>query len=203
MTDAWMAQIPAAIAHWASTDPVLAELAADYVPDKVFERHEGFTALAQAIVHQQISMAAGRSIWARFVEATGGTPEGVVAAGEDALRGAGLSRSKTSYLLDLAQHVLDGRLDLGALPAMSDASAIAALTAVKGIGVWSAKMFLIFEMQRPDICPWEDLGVRLSVERFYGIPEPEVAPWMKEEARHMWSPYNSLAAIVLWHAREA
>ncbi len=203
MTDALLAQLADARKHWAARDPVLAELAAEYTPDSVFERHEGFTALAQAIVHQQISMAAGRTIWARFVEATSGTPEGVVSAGEDTLRTAGLSRSKASYVLDLAQRVLDGRLDLAALPAMGDAEAIAALTAVKGIGVWSAKMFLIFEMQRPDICPWEDLGVRLSVERYYGIPEKEAAAWMKTEAQAMWSPYNSLAAIVLWHAREA
>lgn len=191
-----------ALQRWRHSDPVLADLARRHRPQElVLGGRAGFATMAQSIVHQQVSLAAGRTIWGRVEEATGGTPQGFVGAGEQVLRAAGLSRQKVGYCLDLAARTLDGSLDWDALPALADEDVAARLTAVRGIGTWSAKMFLIFHLMRPDVCPWEDLGVRLAVERFYGIPEKEAGQWMRDEARPRWSPHNSLAARVLWEAR--
>lgn len=161
-----------------------------------------FVALARAIVHQQVSMAAGRTIYGRLEEALGQVAPGpVLAAGETALRACGLSGQKTTYLLDLAGRVADGGLDLHGLHDQDDEGVVDALTQVRGIGAWSAKMFLIFHLGRPDVCPWEDLGVRLAASGFYSIPEDQVTSWLRDHARPRWSPYNSVAARVLWHAR--
>lgn len=148
-------------------------------------------------------MAAGQTIWSRVEAATDGTPEGFVAAGEQRLRAAGLSRQKAAYCLDLAARTLEGSLDWDALAALDDDEATRTLTAVKGIGTWTAKMFLIFHLGRPDVCPWEDLGVRLAVQRFYDVPATDTARWLRDEACPRWSPHNSLAARVLWNARRA
>ncbi len=201
-SDAMLGHLPAAIQHWRSTDPVLAELAESTDIDAWTLSSDAFTELATAIVHQQISIAAGRTIWARVADLTGSTPEGFLQAGEERLRAAGLSRQKTTYLLDLSQRVLDG-MNLDALSAMPDDHVIRELTKVKGIGVWSAKMHLLFHIGRLDVCPWEDLGVRLGVERYYGVPEKQAAKWIQDEAQPKWSPYCSLAARVLWSARRA
>ena len=192
-----------AIAHWAMTDPTLADLARQKeIPTRLEREPDAFTSLVRSIVHQQVSLAAGTTIFGRVAQATGPTPDGVLAAGEVRLRAAGLSRAKASYVLDLAARVADGSLDLDALADLDDAAATAALIQVRGIGVWSAKMHLIFHMGRPNVCPWEDLGVRLAVERFYGVPMPETTKWLKAQ-QHAWSPHNSLAARVLWAARRA
>lgn len=204
MTDALLVLLPEAVAHWRTTDPVLAGLTeAHPLEPWQDDVSDPFVALARAIVHQQVSMAAGRTSYGRFEAAVGGAvaPGPVLAAGEAVLRSAGLSGQKAGYLLDLAGKVADGKLDLGALRDLDDEAATAALTMVRGIGVWSAKMHLLFHLARPDVCPWEDLGVRLAVERFYGVPEQEAAAWIRDEARARWSPYNSLAARVLWNAR--
>ncbi len=203
VTDPVLAHLPAAIAHWRTTDPVLAELAESDPPGAwPDDNDDAFVSLCRAIVHQQVSLAAGRTIYGRFEAAVGTVaPAHILAAGEETLRGAGLSGQKTSYLLDLSGRVQDGLLHIDALHAMDDEAATAALVAVKGIGVWTAKMFLLFHLGRLDVCPWEDLGVRLSVERFYGLPEKEAAAWIRHDAQARWSPYNSLAARVLWNAR--
>ncbi len=189
-----------AILHWQSSDPRLAAIAQETtIPFRDDVDRDPFGALCQAIIHQQVSVAAGRTIHARFVEAIGGkvTPEAVTRAGYQAIRGAGLSNAKTSYVLDLAEHA-----DLlRNLANLADEEVISRLTQVKGIGVWSAKMFLIFHLQRPDVCPWEDLGVRLAVSHFYGVTEKETVALMRDDLRYRWSPYASLAAKVLWAAR--
>lgn len=198
-----LADLPAAIAHWRTTDPVLADLAeATAVEPRVEDEADPFRALVRAIVHQQVSLAAGRTIYDRVAAATGPTPEGILAAGEVRLRECGLSRAKAAYCLDLAGHVDDG-FDLAALRDLDDDAVVAALTAIKGIGVWSAKMHLIFHMHRPDVLPWEDLGVRQAAERFYGLAPSESTSWLKQEARELWSPHCTLAARVLWAARRA
>lgn len=204
MSDRLLDDLPQAVSHWRSADPVLHDLAVAHPPEPWPDANEdAFVALARAIVHQQVSLAAGRTIYERFEAAVGGkvAPAAVLACGEQTLRGAGLSGQKTSYLLDLAAHLEDGRLDLDALAGMEDEDAIAALVQVRGIGVWSAKMFLLFHLARRDVCPWEDLGVRLAVVRFYDVPQKQATAWLRDEARPIWSPYNSLAARVLWNAR--
>lgn len=203
-----LSDLDAAVAHWRTTDAVLAELAATTTPEPWPEHDpDPFVDLCQSITHQQVSLAAGRTIFGRFQAAVGDagnvTPAGVLAAGEARLREAGLSGQKTRYILDLAARVEDGSLPLHDLDELDDGEVIAALTAVRGVGVWTAKMFLLFHLRRPDVCPWEDLGVRLSVERYYGVPEKQAAAWLRDEARARWSPHNSLAARILWSARDA
>lgn len=190
-----------AIDHWRRTDPVLAELAATTELPQRAHSVDPFASLVEAITHQQVSIAAGRTIHARVIQTTGGTPAGTLAAGEIALRAAGLSRAKVASVLDLAGRVSSGELDLHALDALDDEAAIQQLIAVRGIGVWTAKMHLLFHMDRPDVCPWEDLGVRLAVVRFYGVPDAEAARWIQSVGRAQWTPHNSLAARVLWAAR--
>lgn len=197
-----------AVALWRRTDPVLADLATGrHLQWRPEDEPDRFRALVRAIVHQQVSFAAGRTIYGRLegacrgVDPAGVTPAAILGSGEPALRGAGLSRAKTAYCLDLAGKVLDGSLDLEHLDRLADEEVVAGLTQVKGIGVWSAKMYMIFQMGRTDVCPWEDLGVRLAVERFYGVPRDGTSAWIRDEARPRWSPYNSLAARVLWDAR--
>lgn len=203
-TDPLLRNLSAAIRHWHESDPTLADLAQAHPPEPWPDHNDDpFVALARAIVHQQVSMAAARTIYGRFEQAVGRVaPQEVMQAGEPALRAAGLSTQKTTYLLDLAARCASGELDLAGLQEMEDTLAVLALTQVRGIGVWSAKMFLIFHLHRPDVCPHEDLGVRLAVEKFYGVPEKEAAKWLQEREA-AWSPWNSLAARVLWHARRA
>lgn len=193
--------LPVAMAHWARTDPELARLAGEVAVERREEDEpDPFRALVRAIVHQQVSLAAGRTIYGRLADRTGPTPEGILAAGELALREVGLSRAKANYCLDLAQQVDDG-LDLAALSRLEDAEVIHQLTRIKGIGIWSAKMHLIFHMNRPDVLASEDLGVRLAVEKFYGVPEKQAAAWLEQEAKPKWSPHCTLACRVLWAAR--
>ncbi len=193
-----------AIAHWDGTDALLASLAREYPPvADDGDSQDAFASLCSAIIHQQVSLAAGRTIAGRFLEAVGGhvTPQAVEKAGFDTLRSAGLSNAKATYVLDLAAHAASGALDN--LGPQSDAEVIEQLTKVKGIGTWSAKMFLLFHLQRPDVCPWEDLGVRLAVAQFYGSTEKDAARLLQDDLSQRWAPYNSLAAMVLWNARRA
>lgn len=194
-----MDDLNAAIAQWRTTDPLLAELAMEtQIPERP-RMADPFAALVRAITGQQVSIQAAQTIYDRLAAATGPAPERVLAATEAELRACGLSGAKVASVRDLAEHVLDGRLDLD-LGGVDDATAIQQLTQVRGIGVWSAKMHLLFHLERPDVCPWEDLGVRQAVIRFYGVPESDAATWLR--AHHgRWSPYNSLAARVLWAAR--
>jgi DNA-3-methyladenine glycosylase II len=190
-----------AIEHWEETDPVMAELAKDHPPERRQEDDpDPFKALIRAIVHQQLSLAAGRTIYDRVALLAGPTPTGVMNVGEVKLRNAGLSGAKVSYCMELAERIIDG-LDLNDLNDFDDGEVIRRLTAIKGIGVWSAKMYLIFHLDRPDVLPWEDLGVRLAVQRFYGIPNLESPAWLKSEGQEAWTPYCSLATRTLWNAR--
>jgi len=189
-----------ALARWARTDPTLHALAKRTpAPERALAGGTPFEALVESIAHQQVSIHAGRSIFAR-VRALGCTPAGLVAAGPDALRAAGLSRPKASYVLDLAQKAASGELDLDALAELPDEEVVAQLTRVKGIGVWTAKMFLLFHLDRPDVLPHEDLGLQLAVSDAYGVPREKAAKTMLRLAP-AWSPYASYAALVLWNAR--
>lgn len=158
-----------------------------------------FTALAKSIVHQQVSMAAGRSIFASLSQVLGGevTPERVAGTAEGELRGAGLSRQKASYLGDLARRAVDGSLPLERLSRMDDERVIEVLTAVRGLGRWSAEMFLIFHLRRLDVLPVGDLGLRKGLRDLYSLPDlPQPA-----EARELgakWSPYRTVATWYLW-----
>jgi DNA-3-methyladenine glycosylase II len=162
-----------------------------------------YAALVRSIVGQQLSVVAARSIHRRLLEHFGGhapTPQEVLAADPDAMRvAAGLSRAKVTFLRSLAEHVVSGELELERLDDLPEDEVRAELVAVKGIGEWSADMFLMFQLERPDILAVGDLGIRRAVERAYGLdalPTPaEVA-----EIGERWRPYRSIACRILWRS---
>lgn len=199
-----MDDLPRAKRRWARTDPVLHAIVRDHPPPARALPAAGtpFEALVSSIAHQQVSIAAGRSIFGRVATASGGapTPEGILAAGPERLREAGLSRPKVAYVLDLAARARSRDVDLDRLPDMEDAEVVEALTRVKGIGVWTAKMFLLFHLGRPDVLPHEDLGMQVAVAQAYGVPRAKAAAKMLR-LQPAWSPYCSLASLALWSWR--
>lgn len=163
---------------------------------------EPYGALVRTIVGQQLSTKAARSIYTRLAGMFGDrppTPEELLAADEDTLREAGLSRAKVSYLRDLARHVIEGDLDLGSLQHFPDEEIYTRITAVKGLGRWSADMFLIFHLKRPDVLPVGDLGIRRAAERAYDLPELPDAEALKTLA-DPWRPARTLACLYLWES---
>jgi DNA-3-methyladenine glycosylase II len=195
--------------HLSRSDDTLAALIGRIGPLDLDERAkrrgrpaDAYGALLRSIVGQQLSVKAARSIYDRLVALFGGdtpTPRELLAADPEALRGVGLSRGKVLYVRSLAEHVEDGELHLDSLTEMSDEQVIAELTAVKGLGVWTAHMFLIFHLARPDVLPVGDLGVRRAVERAYGLeglPDAETLERLGER----WAPYRSLASLYLWES---
>jgi DNA-3-methyladenine glycosylase II len=197
-----------AIAHLREADPVLAGLIDEFGPQRLDDGRDGsphdhYGTLVRAIVGQQLSTKAAASIFGRLTERFGGrtpTPEEVLAAEPEELRAAaGLSRSKVGYLRSLAEHVLDGELELERLDELEDEQVVAELVAVKGLGVWTAQMFMMFHLQRPDVLPVGDLGIRRAMELAYGLPGlPE--PAAMEELAEPWRPYRTLACRYLWRS---
>jgi DNA-3-methyladenine glycosylase II len=161
---------------------------------------DAYGALLRSIVGQQLSTRAARTIYGRMLELFDGhapTPLQLLAANPDDIRAAGLSRPKINYLRDLAQHVEDGELELERLDDLPDEEVIEQLTAVKGIGEWSAHMFLMFHLGRPDVLPVGDQGIRRAVQVQYGLrklPDPK----RLEKIARPWRPYRTLACLYLW-----
>lgn len=190
--------------HLKAIDPAMAALIERVGPCRFQARvhADPFTTLLRAIVAQQVSAAAARSIFARLCglfRKDVPTPAALLRLDDDTLRGVGLSRAKVIYVRDLAEHIQDGRLDLTALPGLSDAEAIAALTAVKGIGTWTAEVFLMFHLQRPDIFPAGDLALMVAIQRTYRLrsrPTPAKARALAET----WRPHRSVASWYLWQS---
>ena len=164
-------------------------------------RERGYETMLRAIVSQQVSIKAAASILAKVEAATGGIadPTNVVGTSDEDLRAAGLSRQKISYVKSLADEVISGRLDFENLPADDD-EAIAAMTAVKGIGRWSAEVYLLFAEGRADIWPAGDLAVQIEVGRILGIEERPTEKRIRELAE-AWRPHRGAAAIFAWHHR--
>jgi DNA-3-methyladenine glycosylase II len=162
-----------------------------------------YGALVRAIVGQQLSTKAARSIYLRLAERFEGrtpTPQEVLADDPEALRAAaGLSRAKVGYLRSLAEHVLSGELELERLNELDDEQVAAELVAVKGLGVWTAHMFLMFHLQRPDVLPIGDLGIRRAIERAYALEELPQAPEIERIAAP-WRPHRTLACRYLWRS---
>jgi len=165
-----------------------------------------YGALVRSIVGQQLSTKAARAIYLRLTERFGGrppTPEEVLADDPEELRAAaGLSRAKVGFLRSLAEHVLDGSLELHKLGGLSDERVISELIAVKGLGVWTAHMFLMFHLKRADILPVGDLGIRKAMMLTYGLPELPKPPEM-EEIAEPWRPNRTLACEFLWRSLDA
>ncbi len=170
---------------------------------KVTYREPTFEALARSIVFQQLSTKAARTIYGRFEEAAGGkvTPEAIQNMSVSEMRRCGLSKQKIGYIRDLAEHALSGKVDFNKLPSMSDEEVIIALTDIKGVGVWTAHMFLIFALRRPNVLPVGDLGVRTAMQRLYGKRKPPT-PAQMEKIATSWHPYCSYAAWYLWRSLE-
>lgn len=163
---------------------------------------DGFQMLVRSITAQQISGKAARAIGRRLrdrIEPASLTAESVVACGEEGLRSAGYSARKASYVLGLASAVLERRIDLDAMGELDDDQVIARLTALRGIGVWTAKMFLIFSLGRPDVLPHEDLGVRQAMRNFHDLDELPDSRQAIELARP-WRPYASVASWYCWRS---
>ena len=198
----------------AASDPVLAALIERLGPMSVGERErrratrrpdEPFGALVRIVVGQQLSTKAARSIYARLVElfdAGAPTPEGLLAVSEADLRGAGLSGRKVEYLRDLARHVSGGELELDRLDELSDAEVMEEIVAVRGFGPWSAEMFLIFHLERPDVISGGDLGIRRAIQLAYGLDEMPTPDEVVERAER-WRPNRSLASLYLWESLAA
>ncbi len=163
---------------------------------------DAFQALLRAIVAQQVSAKAAATVHARIAALVpAGEPgaDAIAALSDEALHATGLGPAKTRYVRDLAARVGDGRLDLAALPALADADVIDALTAVRGIGVWTAEVFLIFQLQRRDVFPAADLALLTSIQRHY---RKRVRPSPSEGRRlaERWRPFRSIASWYLWRA---
>jgi DNA-3-methyladenine glycosylase II len=167
---------------------------------RIPRRPQRFQALARAIIFQQLAGRAAQAIYNRFVAEVGGarfpTPAQVLAAPDRVLRKAGLSRQKALYLKDLAHHVLNGSLNFRRFSSMDDEAIIGQLTRVKGIGRWTAEMFLMFNLWRPDVLPVDDLGFRNAAAKAYGIRKPTAERLRMLGER--WRPYRSVAVSYLW-----
>ena len=170
-----------------------------------FAPRDPFHALVRAVVSQQLSTRAADTIEGRVLALVGGssglTPASLLALDPAALRAAGLSRPKISYLRDLAEHVMDGRLDLHGLRHKPDEEIVAAITAIKGFGVWSAEMFLLFCLRRPDVFPVGDLGIVKAMQILTGMktrPKPRTMARVAEA----WRPHRSVASWYLWRLLE-
>jgi DNA-3-methyladenine glycosylase II len=163
---------------------------------------DAYGALLRAIVGQQLSTKAARTIYLRVCDLFGGStpsPEQLLEASEEDLRGCGLSGRKVEYVRDLAVHVLDGELELDRLGDLSDEEATAEIVAVRGLGQWTAEMFLLFHLERPDVLSGGDLGIRKAVQVEYGLKEMP-APQRVLEIGEPWRPHRSLASLYLWES---
>ncbi|MEX2106894.1 MAG: DNA-3-methyladenine glycosylase [Solirubrobacterales bacterium] len=204
----------AASATLAAADPTMAELIervgtidlATRLRRRSEERPaDAYGALLRAIVGQQLSTKAARTIYLRVLDLFDGTtpsPEQLLEASEADLRGAGLSGRKVEYIRDLATHVLDGELELDRLDQLGDEEVIAEIVAVRGLGQWTAEMFLIFHLERPDVLSGGDLGIRKAVQIEYAL-EQMPSPQRVVEIGEPWRPHRSLASLYLWESLAA
>lgn len=191
---------PQAAEALAGRDPQMAELVARYPGVSLASRGDPFGTLARSIVGQQISVKAADAVWARLVAALGEVAPGRVAElGLAGLAGCGLSKRKIEYLNDLAGHFLNGQLQPAAWSHLDDAAIIAELVAVRGIGRWTAEMFLIFNLMRPDVYPLDDIGLQRAVflRYFNGEKQPRR---VLAEIGERWRPWRSVATWYLWRS---
>jgi len=192
-----------AINHLRRTDPVLAEIIEKVGAYRIEFREPDFETLVKSIVYQQLSGRVANVIFGRLVNAAGGklTPENILKLRPARMRSQGLSTQKTAYIRDLARHTRDGHVVFEELDGLADEEVIERLTTVKGIGVWTAHMFLIFALRRTNILPTGDLGIRAAIRKAYGLsdlPKPDEI----ENLAERWHPYCTVASWYLWRSLE-
>ena len=190
-----------AIFHLKNSDPVLRAIIENVGPCRMEYGEPTFHSLAESILYQQLNGKAAETILRRFTQAAGDplTPEGILKLSEQQMRAVGLSKQKSSYLRDLAQKTQSGALDFEKLAHMTEADIIEHLTQVKGVGVWTAHMFLMFTMRRPDVLPTGDYGIQVAIKKHYRkrkLPKPKDM----EKIAKAWSPYRSVACWYLWRS---
>ena len=193
-----------AIRHLEAADPVMGGIIQRVGPYRLTFSEPAFETLVESIVYQQLSGRVAAVIFGRLVAAVPGgllTPENILALRPEKMRKLGLSKQKTAYIRDLARHTRGGTVDFAGLPALTDAEVIKRLTIVKGVGVWTAHMFLIFALRRTNVLPSGDLGIRSAIRKAYGLAElPK--PAEIEALAACWHPYCTVAAWYLWRSLE-
>jgi DNA-3-methyladenine glycosylase II len=198
----WRQRLP--VSHLRRRDPVLRRVIDAVGPLDIsrwtkLRPKDPYGSLLRSIVGQQLSVSAANAIFGRLKEANGGrspTPQQLLLMRPAKLRAIGLSRAKVEYVRDLARHVLSGELDLPRLRRLDDDEVRESITAVKGLGRWTADMFLIFHLGRTDVLPVGDLGMRRAVERAYRVSDPTAI--QLEAIAEPWRPYRSMASLYLW-----
>lgn len=193
----------AAIVHLRKSDPVIAGIIERTGPYRIQYRPPDFSTLARSIVYQQLSGKAASTIYGRLEEALprGVTANGVLRLSPLRMRKIGLSTQKCGYLLDLSEKTRAGRVRFRALPGMSDDDVVEHLTQVKGVGVWTAHMFLMFALRRPDVLPTGDLGIQNAMRKAYEL-DAAPKPAEMERIAEPWRPYASVASWYLWRSLE-
>ena len=192
-----------AIVHLRKADPVMRAIIDQVGAYRIQFRDPDFETLVKSIIYQQLSGRVAGVIFGRVTDAAGGrlTPEGILKLRPVRMRTLGLSGQKTVYIRDLARHTRDGRLAFEELARLPDEAVIERLTEVKGIGVWTAHMFLIFALRRPNVLPTGDLGIRNAIRKAYGLLElPK--PAEMETLSEPWRPYRTVACWYLWRSLE-
>jgi DNA-3-methyladenine glycosylase II len=192
-----------AINHLKKSDPVLSAIIERVGPCRMEFGPPEFHSLAEAIVYQQLNGKAAVTIFKRFAALAGDpvTPKGILKLTNAQMRSVGLSKQKTSYLKDMADRAARGELDFKRLPQMTDAEVIEHLTQVKGVGVWTAHMFLMFTLRRANVLPTGDYGVQVAMKKHYKkrkLPKP----LQMEKIARAWEPYRSVACWYLWKSLE-
>jgi len=190
-----------AVNHLKKSDPVLRAIIERVGPCRMEYGVPEFSSVAEAIVYQQLNGKAAVTIFNRFAALAGDplTPAGILKLSDEQLRSVGLSKQKSAYLKDLSAKTAAGLLDFARLPALSDEEVIQHLTQVKGVGVWTAQMFLMFSLRRPNVLPTGDYGVQMAIKKHYKkrkLPKPDIM----EKIAKPWVPYRSIACWYLWRS---
>jgi DNA-3-methyladenine glycosylase II len=206
MNNSFETQLKSAAEHLAKNDAALAPIIKQAGLCTIRPHKNYYQELVESIVGQQLSVKAAAAIRGRFLELFGGkfpTPAQILTKKVDDFRAIGFSRAKSAYVLDLAQHVVDGRVKFDHLDELSNDEIIKELTAVKGIGEWTAHMFLMFSLGRLDVLAHGDLGIRMGVKKLYGFEEVPTPQQVIELAdKNNWAPYQSVACWYIWQSLE-
>jgi DNA-3-methyladenine glycosylase II len=192
-----------AILHLKNADPVIGAIIEQVGPYRMVHRDPTFETLVRSIVFQQLSGKAASTIYGRLAAAAGDpvSPEAILRLTPEEMRTLGLSKQKSAYVRDLAERTSRGEIDFAILPGMGDAEIIEALTVVKGVGVWTVHMFLMFALKRPNVLPTGDLGVQNAIKRLYKMRRMPKAADIEKRAKR-WHPYCSVATWYLWRSLE-